>query len=183
MISRYDEILKFWFEESTPQQWFQKNEDFDKAITSRFQHDYDSAVQGQYDDWRDTAKGCLALIILLDQFPRNMFRDTPKAFASDTKALDIAKHAIAQKFDEGLSVDEKTFMYLPFEHSENIDDQKTSLNLFKPTESDNPIYYDYAKKHYDVIKEFGRFPHRNKILGRVNTPKEEEYLAKPDSGF
>ncbi len=177
------EILQFWFEETKPAQWFQKNPDFDSEITARFEPDYNMAVVNIYDGWMDTGKGCLALIILLDQFPRNMFRDTPKMFATDHKALEVAKHVVEKKFDLMMTLHEKVFTYLPFEHSENLDDQKTSLNLFKPTKDDDTTFYNYAVRHYDVIKKFGRFPHRNAILERQNTKLEDEYLAQPDSGF
>lgn len=177
------EILKFWFEEIKPVQWFQKNPDFDAEIEARFHSDYTLAMLDIYDGWMDSAKGCLALIILLDQFPRNMFRDTPQMFASDHKALNIANHVVDKKFDTMMTVTEKVFAYLPFEHSEDMADQETSLRLFEPTQGDDPTYYTYAKRHYDVIKKFGRFPHRNEILSRQNTKLEEEYLAQPNSGF
>jgi uncharacterized protein (DUF924 family) len=183
MRNAQSEILKFWFDESKPVQWFQKNPDFDADILARFEGDYTLAMMDIYDGWLDSSKGCLALIILLDQFPRNMFRDTPKMFASDHKALTIAKQAVEKKFDSMMSVDEKTFLYLPFEHSEDLEDQQTSLELFEGTKVDNPIYYEYAKRHYDVIKKFGRFPHRNAILNRQNTKLETEYLAQDGSGF
>ena len=177
------EILKFWFEETEPAQWFQKNSDFDEEIRSRFEPDYTMAVNGIYDGWMTSDKGCLALIILLDQFPRNMYRDTPKMFATDHKALNVAKHAISKNFDQMLGIDEKAFLYLPLEHSEELDDQNTSVLLFEALKDDNPVYFDYAKRHFDVIKKFGRFPHRNAILERQNTKMEEEYLAQPGSGF
>lgn len=183
MRDAQSEILKFWFEETKPAQWFQKNPDFDDEIEARFYGDYSLAMLNIYDGWADTAKGALALIILLDQFPRNMFRDTPQMFASDRKALNIANHVLDKKFDDLLSLNEKVFCYLPFEHSEDIADQETSLKLFKPTQDDDPTYYTYAKRHYDVIKKFGRFPHRNDVLGRQNTKLEEEYLAQDGSGF
>ena len=107
------QILNFWFSEIKPAQWFQKNPDFDQDIEARFEQDYKLATQGIYDGWQDSSKGALALIILLDQFPRNMYRDTPKAFASDEKALEIARAAVTKKFDSMLSTQEKTFLYLP----------------------------------------------------------------------
>lgn len=177
------EILKFWFEDSKPVQWFQKNPDFDSEISARFESDYTLAAQGIYNGWMDDAKSSLALIILLDQFPRNMFRGSVRMYATDAMALKIAKHAVEKKYDTMMGVNQKVFLYLPFEHSENMDDQETSLRLFKPTQDVDPTYYTYAKRHYDVIKKFGRFPHRNKILERQSTKLEEEYLSKPDSGF
>ena len=177
------EILKFWFEETKPAQWFQKNSDFDTDIRARFLADYTLAMEDIYDGWMESAKGCLALIILLDQFPRNMFRGSAKMFASDHKALVIAKHAVDKKFDTMMNVHEKVFLYLPFEHSEDMEDQMQSLALFEPTKDSDPTYYAYAKRHYDVIKKFGRFPHRNDVLERQNTKLESEYLAQPNSGF
>lgn len=177
------EILKFWFEETQPAQWFQKNPDFDEEIRTRFESDLVMATNNIYDGWMHDDKGCLALVILLDQFPRNIYRDTPRMFATDEKALKISKYAVGKNFDQMLNVDEKAFLYLPFEHSEDLEDQKTSVLLFESLKEDNPIYFDYAKRHYDVIKKFGRFPHRNSILERQNTKMEEDYLAQPDSGF
>ena len=176
-------IIDFWFVETQPKQWFQKNSDFDDLITSRFEPDYDLAVKGIYDEWTRSAEGSLALCVLLDQFPRNMFRDTPKAFATDFKALAVAKNAIAYSFDEILPAMQARFLYLPFEHSENLKDQETSMALFDKIKDDDPLGYDYAQRHYDVIKKFGRFPHRNQILERASTAEELAYLAKPDSGF
>lgn len=178
-----EDVLDFWFEESTPEQWFQKNDAFDEEIRARFGKDYDLAVNGVYDGWRETARGCLALLIILDQFSRNMFRGDKKMFATDGKALDIARHAVDNGFDNGLTTDRKAFLYLPFEHSENMADQKKSVELFSSLKNDNAGYYDFAVRHYDVIKKFGRFPHRNAILGRQSTTEEEEYLSAPDSGF
>lgn len=177
------EILKFWFDESKPVQWFQKNNEFDQEIQARFEPDYNLAIQDIYDGWMESAKGSLALIILLDQFPRNMFRDTAKMFASDHKALLVAKHAVEKRFDTMMQLREKVFLYLPYEHSEDLKDQEKSLELFKPTEEEDPTFYSYAKRHYDVIKKYGRFPHRNSILERQNTKLEEEYLSQPNSGF
>lgn len=177
------DILDFWFEETQPQQWFQVNEEFDAAIRDRFHEAYESAANGQFDDWQNSADGALALCILLDQMPRNMFRDTPKAFATDNKALVVAKYAISKGLDSVLSPQKRRFLYLPFEHSENINDQHRSVELFEKMKDDDPLGYDYAVRHLKVIEEYGRFPHRNKILGRDNTPEEEEYLAQPGAGF
>ena len=172
-----EEILHFWFEETEPVQWFQRNETFDSQITDRFLVSYEMAQDGLCDGWNRDADGCLALCILLDQFPRNMFRDTPRAFATDDKALLIAKHTIRQGFDQVLPPIQRRFIYLPFEHSEKLPEQKRSLELFKTMQAEDPLGYDYAVRHYEVIEKYNRFPHRNKILGRENTPEEEEYLA------
>jgi uncharacterized protein (DUF924 family) len=177
------DILSFWFEETKPAQWFQKNAEFDEMILTRFEGDYDLAVKGIFDHWKNDEEGALALCILLDQFPRNMFRDTPKAFATDARALDVAKFAVGKGFDAILPVMQRRFLYLPFEHSESLQDQKTSVALFHSMKNEDPLGHDYAVKHYELIEKFGRFPHRNAILGRASTQQELEYLAQPDAGF
>lgn len=178
-----EDILTFWFEETSPELWFQSGPAFDTAIKERFAHVYEAGICGEYDHWMDDAQGCLALCILLDQFPRNMFRGTPKAFAADGKALEIARYALTQNFDQSLPPVKRRFLYLPFEHSEHLDDQKKSVALFGTMKDEDSLGYDYALRHLEVIEKFGRFPHRNKILGRSNTQAEEEYLAQPGAGF
>lgn len=177
------EILHFWFEETPPALWFQKNEEFDRQIRDRFLSAYKLAADGVCDPWRDSAEGCLALCVVLDQFPRNMFRGTPEAFATDARALNIARFAVSRGFDQTVPFERRRFMYLPFEHSEDMADQERSVALFKAMEGQDKLAYDYALRHYDVIARYGRFPHRNAILGRKNTPEEEEYLAQPGAGF
>lgn len=177
------DILDFWFVETKAPQWFQVNDDFDQAVIERFSEPYDMGARGEFDDWQNNADGALALCILLDQMPRNMFRGTPKAFATDKRALVIAKYALSKGLDQVLSQQKRRFVYLPFEHSENINDQKRCVELFEKMKDDDPLGYDYALRHLRVIEKFNRFPHRNKILGRDNTPEEEEYLAQPDAGF
>lgn len=177
------EILHFWFEETPPALWFQKNGAFDDQIRERFLSAYKLAADGLCDGWRDDAEGALALCIVLDQFPRNMFRGQPEAFATDAKALGVAKFAVARGFDQTLSVARRRFLYLPFEHSEDLADQNRAVSLFKSTQGEDPLGYDYAVRHHEVIRLYGRFPHRNAILGRKNTPEEDEYLAQPGAGF
>ena len=177
------EILTFWFEETKPVQWFQKNDDFDELIRSQFDTAYTLARQGILEGWKETPLGCLAYILLLDQFPRNMFRDTAKAFETDPQALEIAKHALDKHFDKTLSPIQKRFIYLPFEHSEDLKDQETSVKLFEKTKKDDPVGYDYAIRHLKIIERFGRFPHRNEILGRKSTPEELTFLKDPDNSF
>lgn len=176
------QILSFWFEETTPSQWFQKSDEFDREISDRFLTDYNLGKEGVYEGWKEEPKGCLALCILLDQFPRNMFRDTPQAFQTDHKSLLIAKHAVSKGYDKLLSAKKRRFIYLPYEHSENLNDQKTCVELFEDIKDEDPQGYDYAVRHLKVIEEFGRFPHRNKILGRDSTEEEQEYL-KNGGGF
>lgn len=177
------EILSFWFEETQPKQWFQVSAEFDQLIIDRFADAYALAANDNFEDWKNTADGALAYCILLDQMPRNMFRGTPKAFQTDAKALITAKHAVAKGLDQDLSSIQRRFIYLPFEHSEDLGDQRKSVVLFEKTKEEDSVGYDYAVRHFDVIDIYGRFPHRNKILGRVNTPEEEEYLAQPNAGF
>lgn len=177
------DILKFWFEDTAPSQYFQKNDDFDQIIRDRFGDAYEWAKDGLYDSWMRTEDGCLALCILLDQFPRNMFRSKPQSFETDLKARFIARHAIKRGYDQLFIPLKRRFLYLPFEHSELIDDQKLSVSLFEAMKDDDPTGYDYALRHLRVIETFGRFPHRNAILGRESTAAELEYLNTAGAGF
>ncbi len=170
------EILDFWFEKSTPAQWFQVNEDFDTLIKQQFSSAYDLARQDILEGWIDSPEGCLAYVILLDQFPRNMFRGTAQAFETDRKAMEATKYAISKHFDRVFPAIKKRFLYLPLEHSENIDDQELCMSLFKQIKAEDPLGFEYAQRHYDVIKEFGRFPHRNAVLGRETTKEEQDWL-------
>lgn len=179
------EVLSFWFDEIEPQQWFQKNDAFDDEVSERFRCSYDMARRDLCAAWTKDADGALALCILLDQFPRNMFRDTPKAFETDDKARLISREAINKGLDKLLSAKarQRSFLFIPFMHSEELEDQEFCVSLFKAIQGDDPMGYEFALKHLDVIKEFGRFPHRNDILGRASTEEEIRYLSKPDSGF
>ena len=171
------EVIKFWFEETQPQQWFQKNADFDAEITDRFMGAYKMARDGFFDEWMKDAKGCLALCIILDQFPRNMFRGSAESYATDEKARKIAKHALDSKFDQLLSVMERHFLYMPYMHSEDLEDQEKSVKLFEAIKDENPVAYKYALTHRDDIVTYGRFPYRNEVLGRENTEAEKAYLT------
>jgi len=137
-----------------------------------------SPAAGGLADWLQKPKSCLALVIVLDQFPRNMFRGTARAFAADAAALEAARTIVDRGWDQAFSPDESTFAYLPFEHSESLQDQERSLRLFEGNEN-----YEWARKHYEVVRRFGRFPHRNAALGRASTPEEVEFLAQPGSSF
>ncbi|WP_288903316.1 DUF924 family protein [uncultured Sneathiella sp.] len=187
-MDRIQEILDFWFlpenhaNYGKPRKvWFQKDADFDAEIRSRFLDDFENAEAGRYLDWAESARGSLALIILFDQFTRNMFRESPRAFAADGKAREIARHMLSRGFYDELNTTQKQFAALPFEHSEDMEDQKLSLRLFKQLGSDELV--DYAERHYDIIEKFGRFPHRNKQLNRQSTKEEEAFLKKPNSSF
>jgi uncharacterized protein (DUF924 family) len=185
-------ILDFWFGNSDsetygkPQQnWFIKNKNFDNQIRNNFLTHYEEALNNNLNHWQENALGCLALIIILDQFPRNMFRDTPQAFATDNLALNIAKSAIKNEFDQQLLPVFRWFIYLPFEHSENIEDQNLSVKLFSTLKDDpdSKSTIEYAIAHQKIIERFGRFPHRNSILARESTPEELQFLSQPRSSF
>jgi uncharacterized protein (DUF924 family) len=190
-----EETLRFWFGDlqpavsSYPQRrkvWFGKHPQLDQEIRDRFQPLYEQAAVGNLDDWQNSPLTALALIVLLDQFPRNMFRNTPKAFATDAKALAIAQQAIAHGFDQHLTPIQRIFLYVPLEHSENLEHQRQCVALFQQlfaTTPDLDDVLDYAQRHYAVIDRFGRFPHRNEILGRSTTPEEAEFLKQPGSRF
>lgn len=191
-MSQAKTILEFWFGHPNepsygkPRQiWFLKEPDFDREIRSNFLEDYQKAARGYLDDWINSPESCLALILLLDQFPRNMFRDTPEAFATDWEALSAAQHAIGQSYDRELLPVQRMFMYLPFEHSEDLAHQRQCVKLFQQLthEPDMVSAIEYAFKHLQIISRFGRFPHRNQILGRISTPEEEEFLGEEGSLF
>lgn len=183
MKNTQGDILNFWFVETQPSLWFQINPDFDAIVRSRFLTDYEIARAGQYDDWKSSPDGCLALCLLLDQFPRNIFRGNRQAYATDSKAILIAKHAIAKGFDQVFQPIKRRFLYLPFEHSEILSDQKRAVELFESIREEDPVGYEYALRYFKVIDRFNRFPHRNKILDRENTPEEQEFLQITPSGF
>jgi uncharacterized protein (DUF924 family) len=181
-----EEVLEFWFAgDPTAQRkvWFEKNAEFDYACT-RFADALRAAKQGAHDHWTATPCGTLALIILLDQFSRNLHRGSPEAFAADAKARDIARAAIVDGTDKALGPVERMFVYLPFEHSEDLADQDLSVRLSEPLrDAFGDAAVRYAEEHRDVIRRFGRFPHRNAALRRISTPDELAYLAQPDAGF
>jgi uncharacterized protein (DUF924 family) len=177
------DIIDFWFVETPPSQWFQKNPDFDQTIRDRYLKLYEWAKEGLCDGWMRDVDGCLALCILLDQFPRNMFRGLAQSFATDSKALFVAETAIKKGYDQILIPSKRRFLYLPFEHSESLNHQERSLALFETMKEDDPISYDYALRHLKIIQQFGRFPHRNIILGRESNAAELEFLKTPNSSF
>lgn len=176
------EIIHFWFEETEPQQWFQSSSILDERIAERFGVNYDMAKDGLCNNWAIDAEGALALIIVLDQFPRHMFRGTPQAFETDQNALLIAKEAVHKGFDQVLEPVKRGFLYLPFQHSEILSDQKKSLQLYGAMADTNPAGDMYAKRHFEPIEKFGRFPHRNEVIGRESTEEEIEFL-KTHKGF
>jgi uncharacterized protein (DUF924 family) len=176
-----NEVLKFWFEEIDSKKWFVKDLAFDQEIKERFSSTHKKAIQGELYTWRESALGRLAEIILLDQFSRNMFRDTAKAFAYDTIALVLAQEAINLKLDQDLKPVEKSFLYMPFMHSESLHIHEKAVELFSAPGLEYNLEFEH--KHKVIIEKFGRYPHRNEILGRESTPEEIEFLKGPNSSF
>ena len=186
MHKRAKLILDFWFIESSPKEKFNRSDEFDKKIKNLFFGDYEKAITNQYDNWQDTAKECLALIILLDQFSRNIFRNNLKAFAMDNKAQKIAKTAIKKNFHKVLDNTQILFIFLPLMHSENLNDQLNCTKLIDSYLKEDSNYQEikkFSKIHLDIIKKFGRFPYRNKVLKRDNTTEEKDYLKSNHYSF
>ncbi len=170
-------VTKFW-RDAGPDAWFEKNDAFDAAFRESFLDLHYAAARRECDDWSDHAEGSLALMILLDQFPRNCFRGTGHMFATDPLARHFAGKAIAAGHDMALDAEIRVFLYLPYEHSERLADQMESMRLMTATAED---YVKYAVEHRDIIERFGRFPHRNRMLGRETTPEEQAFLD--EGGF
>ena len=179
--SRIEEVLAFWFEELTPDDWFGGGEEVDDRIRERFLALHEALRDEVPESWRATARGMLAAVIALDQFPRNMYRGDPRAFAADPTALALATQAVERGLDRTMSSDERKFLYLPFEHSEDPAVQARSVELFATLGNEETL--GYALRHKEIIDRFGRFPHRNEVLGRASTPEELEFLKEPDSSF
>ena len=167
------EVIAFW-REAGPERWFEKNEVFDEAVRARFLALHERATDGELKHWEQSANGALALMLLCDQFPRNMFRGTARAFATDELARAIAAGALLKGFDAQVPSDLRTFLYLPFEHSEDIADQERGLALYTAAGDQDDL--KWAQIHADIIRRFGRFPHRNAALGRGTTPEEQAFL-------
>lgn len=165
-------VLGFW-RDAGPSRWFRKDAAFDEQFRDRFLTAHEAARRGELDDWAGDAHGALALLLLLDQFPRNAFRNTPRMFDSDAKARDIARQAVRAGFDTQVEADLRNFFYLPFMHSEQLADQDLGVELTRAL-GDEPLRY--AIMHRDIIEKFGRFPHRNALLGRATTPDEQRFL-------
>lgn len=168
------DVLDFWWL-AGPAKWFGGGEDFDARCRERFLPAVEAAASGGLDDWARDATGALALVLLLDQMPRNVFRGSARAFEADARAVSVAEKAIEAGFDRAFPREARGFFYLPFEHAEDMAHQQRSVDLCRVL-GDKELYH-YALIHMDVIRRFGRFPHRNKVLGRVSTPEEEAYLA------
>ena len=179
-------ILDFWFKESLPEELFRQKDSFDKKIRDKFFNDYEKAITNEYDDWQDEPKYCLALIILLDQFSRNLFRNDKKAFEQDHKCRLIVNEAIDRGDLEKLDINEKLFFLLPLLHSEEISDHIYAHNLSNAHLKNHPqiaLIKSSWKDHTDIIKKFKRYPHRNKVLDRQSTLEEIELLSEPNSSW
>jgi len=177
MPGEAEEVLHFWFSELTPRQWW-RDPTLDDAIAQRFLDLYHRLRRRVPDSWLADPRGVLAAVLVLDQFPRNMFRGTAAAFATDAAARRLADHAISRGFDADLSVDERLFLYLPLEHSENREDQARAVTLIEAL--GNAQYTDFARQHKEVIDRFGRFPQRNAALVRVSKAAEEAFMRQSD---
>ena len=177
----YQQVLDFWFDPNNQQYWFAKDDNFDLEIEDLFEHTLEQAMRCELWTWRESAQGRLAEIIVLDQFSRNLFREHPASFAQDPLALSLAQEAIRLGLDLELEPEQRTFLYLPFMHSESKIIHIQALQLFEALA--NPINLDYEKKHKVIIDRFGRYPHRNAILERESTAEELEFLKQPDSHF
>ncbi|QNP47554.1 DUF924 family protein [Diaphorobacter aerolatus] len=174
-------VIRFWFEESTPQQWFTKDAAFDDTIRKRFGAVLEIAARGELWKWRGDALGRLAEIIVLDQFSRNVWRDTPKAFAQDGMALVLSQEVIALGLDRDFTEAQRAFTYMPLMHSESLMVQDESIRQF--TALGNPVNLDFAERHREIVQRFGRYPHRNAVLGRESTKDEQAFLQTPGSSF
>jgi len=172
------EVIRFWTD-AGPDRWFKKDDAFDAEIRRRFLATHEAAAAGKLADWESTAEGALALLILLDQFPRNMFRGSARAFATDPQARAVTAAALLRGFDGQVPANMRTFFYLPFEHSEDMADQERGIALY--TAAGDADGLKWAKIHHDIIRRFGRFPHRNAVLGRATTAEEQAFLD--EGGF
>jgi len=174
-----DEVLAFWFSDQIRERWFNSTPALDLEIHERFFSVYQDAINGRLAEWKNSADGCVALVILLDQLPLNMFRGKAESFASEEFSRLVAHHAIEKGFDQMLTDQYKVFLYMPFMHSEALSDQDRSVELFDAAGLTENL--KFARHHRDIIKKFGRFPHRNSILNRLNTPAEQDYLASKEA--
>jgi uncharacterized protein (DUF924 family) len=172
-IASPEEVAAFWLD-AGPERWFKKDDGFDAEIRRRFSTTHRAAAAGDLNAWADTSEGALALLLVLDQFSRNMFRGSAQSFAADPDALAVTKTAIARGFDAATPMPERQFFYLPLMHSENLGDQERCVALYRAL--NDPDLAKWAEMHADIIQRFGRFPHRNALLGRSTTPEEQAFL-------
>jgi uncharacterized protein (DUF924 family) len=173
------EVLDFWYSAEMRPRWFNSTPALDDDIRKRFEPLWRRAAAGELDDWQDTPEGALALAIVLDQLPLNMYRGRPEAFATEQRAVAVAKRAIERGFDQRIAKDRLLFLYMPLMHSEHLDDQDRSVQLFGAAGLTDNVRF--AEHHRGLIRRFGRFPHRNAILGRESSAEELDYLASPQA--
>jgi len=200
MNETIDSVIRYWFGESNlstdinaekKRFWWSKNNEVDAEITDRFSELVETVASGELDHWNESESGLLASIICTDQFPRNIYRGQSRSFSYDQIALRFAKQAVAMGFDRKLTLIKRVFIYMPFEHSEEISHQQQAVQLMQSLLDQSAVeeedmfvgFLNFAKRHHDVIAEFGRFPHRNEILGRESTEEEVEFLQQPGSSF
>ena len=175
----YQALVDFWFSEETSKYWFNSTKAFDKQLLEQFEDSWQQAKQGELDHWGESAIGSLALVILLDQIPLNIFRGYPDSFSTEAKSIEVARAAVDREFDREMTLKQKSFLYMPFMHSEKLEDQTLALQLFdQPGLEDN---FRFSKHHHNIVEQFGRFPHRNAILGRKSSPSEVEYLNSKEA--
>jgi uncharacterized protein (DUF924 family) len=196
----FESVLEFWFgrldslgraDPEHTARWWKKDASFDLALRQRFAIVHEALANGEHSDWLAIPRGRLAFVIVLDQFSRNMFRDTPRMFAYDRAALLAAREGVAQGAHRPLAQDERPFLYMPFMHSEDLADQELCVSLFAALRDELPLdegkhagdQLSFAQRHFEIIKRFSRFPHRNALLGRASTPEEIEFLSEPGSSF
>lgn len=180
------DVLDFWFAGDPTKyrmEWFKKDPAFDDEIRAKFLPTVKAAQRGELKTWEEAPKTALALLVTMDQFPRNLFRGSPEAFATDPEARRVCKDVLKKGWDNDFTPSEKMFVYLPLEHSEDLKDQELAVEMFSKMEQPEGQLTEYAKRHLVVIQRFGRFPHRNHVLGRVPTPEEEKYLAEGGESF
>ena len=175
-----ESIIKFWYSDNVKSKWFNSTVEFDKELKTKYEDVWKDALRGELISWSESAEGCLALVIILDQFPLNMFRGEVKSFSSEAMAIKITKKAIERGFDKEIDNEKLAFLYMPLMHSENMDDQNLSVELFE--QANLVENARFAKHHRDLIKKYGRFPHRNKILQRESSQDEINYLNS-DNAF
>jgi len=178
----FHDVLGFWFSPSTRPNWFEKSDAFDAEVRRLLLPLHEQAASGRLAAWREHPQGCLASVILLDQVPRNVFRATPRAFATDPAARALTKLAIERGYDAGFNLEERMFLYLPLEHSEDLADQRLSVEINRSRIGD-PEYTDYVERYLRIIERFDRFPHRNHILGRLSTEEEIDFLKQTGVSF
>lgn len=173
------EIIDFWFSDRVKKQWFSSSSELDNELIEKYEAIWVKASSGKLDDWGDDPDGCLALVIILDQFPLNMFRGQAKSFKTERRSVEIAQNAIKKELDQKIEKDKLAFLYMPFMHSEDLSDQDMSVKLYRENNLEANI--GFAEHHREIIRRFGRFPHRNRILGRESSEEELRYLASENA--